>query len=432
VHRDDPTLLGYDAIDTGVFLTPDDRRRSLYVVGRPGTGKTTLLGNMMAEDIRNGRGATFIDPHGDEAERLADTIPPHRIKDVIYWEPYDPTGNIAFNPLANVPAEQRELVTNQIITTFIHIWDLDIERNPRLLYILPNAIMLLLENRGSTLLGLSKLLTDDEYRKRLLKNCTDRAIKTFWIEEYDPLPMKMKREWTAPILNKAGQFRLSPILRRSLGQQTNRLDIKDIMDNRKCLIVNLSKGKIGEQTAHLIGSLLATSFSQAANARASIPEDKREDHHLYIDEFQNFTSPVFISTLPEARKYRLSLTLAHQFASQIPEAIHDAVIGTTSTLIVFRVGMKDAPLLGKELGMNSETTLAQTANGQAWIKLLLHGIPQEPHIIRTLPPTERLGSLDAVRANTRARYLTPRDKIDRILDQFFPEPKPKKRRNPDA
>ncbi len=404
----------------------------MYVVGRPGTGKTTLLENMAASDITSGGGMTFIDPHGDAAERLADTIPKHRIKDTIYWEPYDEIGSIAFNPLANIPKNQRELITNQIVTTFVHIWDLDIERNPRLLYILPNAIMLLLENHGSTLLGLSRLLTDDRYRRQLLKNCTDRAVKTFWIEEYDPLPVRMKREWTAPILNKAGQFRLSPILRGSLGQQTNKLNIKNIMNHGKCLIVNLSKGKIGEQTAHLIGSLLATSFSQAANARATIPEDKRQDHTMYIDEFQNFTSPVFVSTLPEARKFRLSLCLAHQFASQIPEAIHDAVIGTTSTLIVFRVGMKDAPLLGRELGLPNETTLAQTANGQAWIKLLLNGIPQEPHLMWTLPPTQRLGSLEAVRANTRARYLTPREKIDRMLDQFFPEPKPKKRRNPDA
>lgn len=414
--------LGID-IATGrtVHLSADTRRRHLYVIGKSGVGKTNLLHNLMIDDLNGGGGFCLIDPHGDEAERLADSAPEGRINNVIYFDPSNLSHSIAYNPLESVEPDQRPLAAEHVLSAFAHVWGLSAKDTPRLLHILRNALRLLLDTPGSTLLGLPRLLIQDKYRKRLLRQCQDDAVRMFWEEEFAGYSDRLRADAISAIQNKAGAFVSNPAIRNIVGQARSTIHPSIIMDTGRVLLCNFSKGRLGDEPASLLGALLTTGFAQAAQGRARIPEDQRRDFTLYIDEFQNFTTSSFADILAEARKYRLSLVMAHQYMSQVPEFLQDAVIGTANTTIAFRVGARDAPLLASELGLDNPKALKDLANFEAWVKTIQDGIPGSPQLIRTHPPSAALGHLAAVKARTRDRYARPRDMIEKEISRATKE-----------
>jgi hypothetical protein len=294
-----------------------DRRKHMYVVGKTGMGKTTMLTNMILQDIYNGLGVCFIDPHGDPSEYILDRIPPHRQDDVIYFNPADIEFPIGLNILEAQRGEAPFLISSTLLAVFNKIWSG--AWSSRMEYILSNTLLTLLETEGQTLLGVIKILTDEKYRKKIVAKLTDPLVKNFWTLEFAKFNERYRQEAIAPILNKIGQFFANEVIRNILGQTNSTIDIRDIMDSGKILICNLSKGKLGEENSSLLGSLLVSKLQIATMSRVDMPEDSRRDFFLYVDEFQNFTTESFAGILSEARKYRLNLVLAHQYISQFLE-----------------------------------------------------------------------------------------------------------------
>lgn len=302
-----------------------DQRQHLYVIGKTGSGKTTLLRNLILQHIALGHGVGLIDPHGDLAEELLHHIPPHRADHLVYFNPGDIEFPIGLNLLANVAPDDRHLVASGIVSAFKGIWR--DSWGPRLEYILYNAVSALLDCRNATLLGVNRMLTDDTFRAKVIRQIKDPFIRAFWAEEYAGYDERFKREAIAPIQNKLGQFLLNPVVRNILGQVKTKVNVPFVMDNQRLFIANLSKGRLGHDKANLLGSLLTTQFQLGAMARTNRPEDERRDFYLFIDEFQNFSTDAFASILAEARKYRLCLTLSHQYIDQLPLPIRQAVFG---------------------------------------------------------------------------------------------------------
>src|SRR3989339_1356435 len=327
----------------------DDRRRHIYIIGKTGMGKTNLLQNMAAQDIMNGKGVGFVDPHGEAAEELLDFVPASRINDVIYVNPSDINYPIAFNIMEKVAPEYRHLVAGGLMGVFKKIWP-DVW-SARMEYILNNTIMALLEYPDATLLGVNRMLSDVEYRKKVIEKVTDPVIRAFWVQEYSRYTQRYEVEATAAIQNKVGQFVSAPIIRNIIGQVKSSIDMRKIMDDEKILIMDLSKGRIGEDNSRLLGALMITKLQLAAMSRVDIPEEERRDFFLYIDEFQNFATESFVNILSEARKFRLALILSHQYIAQLDEdegRVRDAVFGNVGTMVSFRVGAEDAEWLEKE------------------------------------------------------------------------------------
>jgi hypothetical protein len=328
-------------------IRKEDRRRHTYVIGKTGMGKSTLLLNMIVQDINHGNGVAVFDPHGDLVERILDYIPSRRINDTIYFNPADTEYPIAFNPLHNPNNIPKHLVASGIVQVFKKIW-ID-SWGPRLEYILRNAILALLEQPGNTLLAIPRLLIDDRFRNKIIKQVKDPIIKNFWAVEYEQYPKVFKTETISPIQNKVGQFLSTSMMRNILGQIKTKFDLLDVMDSGKILLLNLAKGKIGEDNSSLLGSLMISQLWLAAQRRASVPEEKRRDFYLYIDELQSFATDEFPSLLAEARKYRLNIAgMANQFISQLPENLASAIMGNVGTLISFCLGSEDADIIAKE------------------------------------------------------------------------------------
>jgi len=410
-------VLGTLVSGEDVPLTHNDRRRHLYLIGKSGTGKSTLLFNMMISDLAGGRGFALLDPHGDLARDVADAVPAQRTNDVVYFDPADLSHPVAFNPLAGVAVDRRPLVAAHIVAAFKHLWGES--WGPRLEYILGNSLRLLLDAPGTTLLGLPRLLVDDTYRARLLTSCHDPVIRAYWLREFAEYQDRFATEAVAPIQNKIGALLSPPALRNIIGQKRSTIDIPGIMNGGRVLIVNLSKGRLGEGPAHLLGAFLATAFAQAAESRADIREADRRDFTLYADEFQNFATDSFASILSEARKWRLNLALAHQFLGQLPPLLRQAVIGSAGTLIAFRLGAEDAPLIADELGHHNPAALADTPNFAAWIKLMYNDSPTNARYMKTLPPPViTSGRLPAIQARTRARHARPRAFVEQQIAKF--------------
>lgn len=433
---DHGVVLGPYAEEQGglAFLSDVDRRRHVYVIGKTGTGKSTLTEAMILSDIARGRGCGLLDPHGDLAERIADSIPEARFNDVIYIDASDSDYHVGINPLANVPLHQRALVTAQMVETFAYIWELSLEKSPLLLYVLHNAIRLLLDTPGTTLLGVEKLLADKIFRNQLLANATDPAVRNYWQHEFAALTDKDAADTVKSTRNKVGML-LSGVLRNILGQPRPTINIRRVMDERKILLVNLSKGRLGAGPVRLLGAAFATGFAQAAEGRSTIPEDERRDFTLYADEFEHFATDSFVSTLSEARKLRLNLVLLHQFMGQLPPLLRQAIIGNVGSHIVFRVGGEDEATLLPDL-KNTELVydqtrlayinnaeplqLTRTPNFSAYMRLLEDGMPSGTRLVNIQPPVPQAsGRLAAVRERQRARHLRPRsiveDKINRFL-----------------
>src|SRR3989338_4388932 len=299
-------------------IKQDDRRRHMYVVGSTGMGKSEFLKSMAIQDIEAGRGVCFIDPHGDSADDLLDYVPENRIKDVIYFDPDDLQFPIAFNVMEGIGFDYRHLVASGLVGVFKKIWGAE-AWSGRMEYILNNTILALLEYPDSTLLGINRLMASKEYRKKVVDNLKDPIVKAFWVDEFAKYSDKFASEATAAIQNKVGQFSSNNVIRNIIGQVHTKLDIRKIMDEGKILIVNLSKGAIGEDASRLIGALLITKIQLAAMSRVDTPEPERRDFYLYVDEFQNFATESFANILSEARKYHLCLVVAHQYITQMVE-----------------------------------------------------------------------------------------------------------------
>lgn len=361
-----------------------DQRQHLYVIGKTGVGKTTLLKNLIVQHLARGDGVGLIDPHGDLAEELLNHIPPSRADHLCYFNPGDLDFPIGLNLLANVPPDERHLVASGIVGAFKGIWR--DSWGPRLEYLLHNAIAALLDCPNTTLLGVNRLLTDDQYRAWVVRQVKDPFIRDFWANEFAGYDERFRREAIAPIQNKLGQFLLNPVIRNILGQVRNRVSFPFIMDRQRLFIANLSKGRLGHDKANLLGSLLVTQFQLAAMARTNQPEESRRDFYLFIDEFQNFSTDAFAAILAEARKYRLCLTLSHQYVDQLPLPIRQAVFGNVGTLIAFRVGSMDAEVLRHEFGNEvSAQQLVDLDRFELVVKLMEGGVNKTPFRARSLP-----------------------------------------------
>ncbi len=396
-----------------------DERQHIYIIGKTGSGKTTLLRNLILQHIMQGHGVGVIDPHGDLAEELLNHIPPKRSDHLVYFNPSDLEFPIGMNVIGSVKSDERHLVASGIVSAFKAIWR--DSWGPRLEYILYNAVSALLECRNQTLLGVNRLLTDDTYRAKVIRQIKDPFIKAFWAEEYASYDDRFKREAIAPIQNKIGQFLLNPVVRNILGQVRKKVDIPFVMDNGRLFIANLSKGQLGHDKANLLGSLLVTQFQLGAMARSAKPESERRDFYLFIDEFQNFQTDAFASILAEARKYRLCLSLSHQYIDQLPDPIRQAVFGNVGTLVAFRIGYTDAEVMEREFGKTvPATSLADLERYEAVVKLLVEGANQEPFRAKMLPPLENyFGRRDKLIRLSRERFAMPRMKIEAKLKRWM-------------
>jgi hypothetical protein len=404
--------------DAPVTLSLDDRRRHVHVIGKTGTGKSTLLLSLMLQDLQAGRGLAFLDPHGDQAKALIDAMPPERINDCLYLDPADRDFPFAFNPLDGVAPDSRALVTANVVAAFKHLWS--DSWGPRLEHILMNSIALLLHSPNTTLLGIPRLLVDERWRDVLLSHCSNPIVRHFWTREISQWGDGFTAEALSPVQNKIGALLAPDILRNIIGQPRSTIHLLDIMDKRRVLIANLSKAALGEGPAHLLGAFLASSFAQAAEARAAIPEERRVEFTLYVDEFQNFATESFGHVLSEARKWRLSLTLAHQFFAQVPPSLRQAVLGNVGSIIAFRVGADDAETVARELGIESPSALTDLPNFSAWMKLIRDGNPTNAIRVDTHCPTPpHDGSTDAVIRQSRARYTRPRATVEARIEKFL-------------
>lgn len=391
----------------------DDRRKHLYIIGKTGMGKTTLLENMAIQDIQNGHGIAIVDPHGEFAQKMLDHVPSDRINDVIYFNPADLDYPIAFNVIEKVDSEHRHLVASGLVGVFKKIWAET--WGPRLEYVLRNSILALLEYPGSTLLGIMRMLVDKDYRRKVTDKIQDPVVKSFWIEEFAKYPDRFMVEAVAPIQNKVGQFLTSPLIRNIVGQTKSAVDIREVMDKKKILIVNLSKGLIGEDNSALLGAMLITRLQLAAMSRVDIPEGERKDFYLYVDEFQNFATEAFANILSEARKYRLNLILAHQYITQMVDEVRDAVFGNVGTLISFRVGAYDAEYLEKEfIPEFVAQDLVNLDFAQIYLKLMIDGVASRPFSATTLPPLPQKveSSREKIIKISRERYATDRKEVE--------------------
>lgn len=365
-----------------------DRTKHVYIIGKTGTGKTTLEENMAIQDIRNGEGLGVVDPHGSFAEKMLDYVPKERIKDVIYFNPADNEYPIAVNIMEAVEEEQKYLIASGLMGVFKKMWP-DVW-SARMEYILNNAILALLDYPGSTLLGVNRMLSDKDYRKEVVNNVKDPVVKAFWEQEFAKYTERFAAEATPAIQNKVGQFTANPLIRNIIGQSKSSFDFRKAMDEKKIIIMNLSKGKIGESNSTLLGAMLITKIYLAAMSRAKDTTVEWPDFYLYVDEFQNFATESFKDILSESRKYGLALTLAHQYIAQMEENVRDAVFGNVGTHIVFRVGPADAEVL--EIEFAPEFLAADIVNlgfASVYLKLLIDGVPSRPFSAGTLPPAEK-------------------------------------------
>ncbi len=397
-------------------IKTDDRRRHMYIIGKTGMGKTTMMENMVFHDIYAGHGVGIVDPHGDYAEKIIDYIPAKRINDVVYFNPADIDYPIGFNILEVTSEEQKHLVAAGLMGIFKKIWP-DVWSS-RMEYILNNTILALLDFPGTTLLGINRLLADKAYRRKVVRNLKDPVVKAFWQSEFASYSEKYAQEAVAPIQNKIGQFLSASVIRNMVAQVKSTINVRDIMDSQKIFIMNLSKGRIGEDNSRLLGGMLITELQLAAMARVDTPEAERRDFFLYVDEFQNFATPSFANILSEARKYRLSLIMAHQYVAQLDEIVADAVFGNVGSIISFRVGGADAEMLAKEyMPTFIEEDIVNLAKYQIFLKLMIDSVASQPFSAMTLPPIgARTGSAEKVIKVSRERYAKPRASIeDKIM-----------------
>ncbi|MBI2618402.1 type IV secretion system DNA-binding domain-containing protein [Candidatus Kaiserbacteria bacterium] len=369
-------------------IKSSDRSKHMYIIGKTGMGKSTLLENMAIQDIQHGQGVGFIDPHGSTAEKLLDYVPKHRISDVVYFAPFDMDYPVAFNVMEDVGYDKRHLVVSGLMSAFQKIW-VD-AWSARMEYILSNTLLALLEYPDSTLLDVNKMLVNKVFRKKVVNYITDPIVKDFWEGEFAGYTDRYTQEATPAIQNKIGQFTSNPLIRNIIGQPKSSFDMREIMDNKKIFIANLSKGRMGETNADLLGSMLTTKIYLSAMSRADEPasvQAKLPPFYFYVDEFQSIANDSFADILSEARKYKLALTIAHQYVEQMEENVRNAVFGNVGTTIAFRIGPLDAEML--EIIFKPKFTqedLVSLGFAQIYLTLMIDGVGSPPFSATTLPP----------------------------------------------
>jgi hypothetical protein len=385
----------------------EDRRKHTYIIGKTGTGKTTLIANMAINDIRNGEGLAVIDPHGDLCNIILDYVPKKRINDIAYLDPSDTNFPFHLNPLElpeGATKAQGELVASGIVSIFYKLYHYS--WGPRMEYILRNALMTLTNVPNATLIEVPRILSEKSYRQKVLEKLDDPVLQTFWHDEYEQMSEKLRTEAIAPIQNKIGQFVTSPMIRNIIGSPHSTVDLATMMDEGKIVIINLSQGKLGEDNAALLGAMFITKMQLAAMHRVYQKEEERRDFYLYVDEFQNFATQSFLKILSEARKYRLNLTLANQYVGQIDEEVKKAIFGNVGTLITFLVGAEDARGLSFEFGNEYKPEdFVSLGNYQILLKMAIEGHTSMPFYATTLPlPRSKTESHDKVIRISRERY----------------------------
>jgi hypothetical protein len=400
-------------------IKASDRTRHLYVIGKTGMGKSTMLENMAVQDIQNGEGFAFLDPHGSSAETLLEYIPKERVDDVLYFAPFDMGYPVSFNVMEDVGHDKRHLVASGLMSAFKKIWQ--DAWSARMEYILNNTILALLEFPDSTLISINRMYTDKDYRAVVVEHITDPAVRSFWVDEFAGYTDRFAAEATPAIQNKIGQFVSNPIIRNIIGQPKSSFDLRQMMDERKIIIVNLSKGRIGEDNANLLGSMLVTKMYLAAMSRAEESKEKLKtlpNFYLYVDEFQSFANESFANILSEARKYKLNLTIAHQYMAQMPEEVHDAVIGNVGTMISFRVGSSDAEILEKEFApIFTADEFVNLGFTQMYLKLMIDGVTSNPFSGRSLniPPYPEVSYKDVIFAHSRRQFAETREAVEEAI-----------------
>ncbi len=408
--------------NTPFGIKAKDRTRHVYVIGKTGMGKSTLLENMAVQDIRNGEGFAFIDPHGQTAETLLDYIPEERIKDVLYFAPHDMEHPVSFNVMEDVGPDRRHLVVSGLMSVFKKIW-VD-AWSGRMEYILSNTLLALLEYPDSTLLGVNRMLSDKSYRKKVVDNISDPAVKSFWVDEFAKYNERYMQEAGDAIKNKIGQFTANPLIRNIIGQPKSSFDLRKIMDEKKIVIMNLSKGLIGETNANLLGSMLTTRIYLAAMSRADLSPDEMKlmpNFYFYVDEFQSFSNSTFADILSEARKYKLNLTIAHQYIEQMEEDVRNAVFGNVGTTISFRVGPFDAEVLETVFAPKfMAVDLVNLSFAQIYLTLMIDGIGSTPFSAVTLPPLEHPSQSlkDEIVDSSRALFTTNRTDVEQSIKNW--------------
>ena len=397
-------------------IRDDDRGRHMYIIGKTGMGKSTLLENLAIQDIQNGEGLCFIDPHGGTAETLLSYIPEHRVSDVIYFAPFDQEFPVGLNVMEDIGRDKRPLVASGLIGAFKKVW-VD-AWSARMEYLLSNALLALLEYPGSTLLGVNRIFSDKNFRAKIVDNVKDPSVKLFWTDEFAKYSDKFATEATAAIQNKIGQFSANPLIRNMVGQEKSSFDIREVMDKKKILIVNLSKGRLGEGNANLIGSMLITKIYLAAMSRADVGPDAVRNlppFYLYVDEFQSFANESFADILSEARKYKLSLTIAHQYIEQMSEEVRAAVFGNVGTMVSFRVGAFDSEVLEKEYAPAFiAEDMVNLGLRQIYLKLMINGVGSSPFSATTLnrPAMPVVNFAKQVIDASRAQFARPRAQVE--------------------
>ncbi len=399
-----------------------DRARHMYIIGKTGMGKSTLLENMAIQDIRNGEGMAFIDPHGSTAERIMEYVPAHRIQDVVYFAPFDMDYPVAFNVMEDVGYDKRHLVVSGLLSAFRKIW-VD-AWSARMEYILSNTLLALLEYPGATLLDVNRMLINKHFRKKVVDNVQDPIVKSFWVDEFANYTDRYTQDATPAIQNKIGQFTSNPLIRNIVGQAKSSFDIREMMDQKKILIMNLSKGRVGEVNATLLGSMLVTKIYLAAMSRADVPAATLQNlpqFYFYVDEFQNFANESFSDILSEARKYKLNLIIAHQYVEQMEEEVRDAVFGNVGTTVAFRVGPFDAETLETVFAPQFEATdLVNLGFAQIYLTLMIDGVGSPPFSATTLPPFDASpeDNTKKVLEASRAQYARPRQEVEKVIEEW--------------
>ena len=400
-------------------IKAEDRTKHVYVIGKTGMGKSTLLENMAAQDIRNGNGFAFMDPHGSAIDTLIQYIPKERIQDVIYFAPFDIEYPISFNVMEDVGYDKRHLVVSGLMSTFKKIWQ--DAWSARMEYILGNTLLALLEYPNATLLEVNKMLSDKEFRKKVVENVTDPAVKSFWVDEFAKYTDRFAAEATPAIQNKIGQFTSNPLVRNIIGQPQSSFDMREVMDQRKILLVNLSKGRIGESNANLLGSMLITKMYLSALSRADAGKEDMKglpNFYVYVDEFQSFANDSFADILSEARKYKLNLTIAHQYIEQMSDEVRAAVFGNVGTMISFRVGSYDAEVLEKEFApVFLAEDIVNLGFAQVYLRLMIDGIGSQPFSAKTLAPLQipEISYEEEILGHSRQSYTRPRAEVEEFV-----------------
>jgi hypothetical protein len=406
-------------------LLQEDRRRHVYILGKSGMGKSTLLENLILQDIYSGQGVCFLDPLGDSADKILSHIPGFRQKDVIYFNPSDSQFPIGLNILEK-NGEPDFLVASKVMSVLKRLWEGT--WSARMEYILNNILLALLQTPNSTLLGVVKMLTDKGYRQYVVSNITNLVVKNFWEKEYPTFAGKYETEAISPILNKVGQFFSSDLIRNVLGQEKSTINFRQIMDEQKILIVNLSKGKIGEDASGLLGGIIVTNFQLAAMSRVDTPEKDRKDFFLYVDEFQNFVNQSFATILSEARKYRLCLTIANQFLGQLDspedEVIKKSIFGNIGSMICFRLGVEDSSLMATEFfpgQKDTEKVFLDLDSYQVAVQISVSNRPLQPFIATTLPSIYETVKSDSAKIIQLSQSVYGRNRlvVEQQIQKYF-------------